>query len=244
MVNIISIDIANKSLAVSIINYNLQINNDVQKVYDDFIQYKKKFIKNNVSIGINAAEELVDTYLIMLDKIVELVSNRMSINHLSVVDIIPGEKVSDTDIIYRTDKLYKYLNNTLDPLITRLNVSNSELMFLLEYQMNANIKGNAVSNQIIFHMMKYYINDNIKLIGPSLKNKIIIGGMDAHYSTFVEKYKTLYASNKNHTKYNFLKLIEHLKSEVFIKDIKKKNMDDIADATIMSLAYVIKYHWK
>ena len=68
--------------------------------------------------------------------------------------------------------------------------------------------------------------------------------MDAHYSTFVEKYKTLYASNKNHTKYNFLKLIEHLKSEVFIKDIKKKNMDDIADATIMSLAYVIKYHWK
>lgn len=247
MVKIISVDLANKSLAISIIDYNLDYINDIKLICDAYLETKKIYMtilqkqKQTQTEIQKQLQNLINAYNLMIDGIMNVMNTKIKIELLTVVDLIPGEKVSDTDIIYRSRKLHKYLNLTLDPIIANLGVPNSDLLFLLEYQMNANIKSNAVANQIIYHFSKYSTDiENIKLIGPSLKNKVAVGDHTSHYSNFVEKYKTLYASNKNHAKHNFLKLLDFLDKREMIKNIPKKNIDDIADSVIMSLAYVLK----
>ena len=231
---IVSFDCANKSLGVSILNYNLNISKDIKLKYDMYLAEKAELLKNFNDIKMN---KLLEKYIKLLDETIKLVSNKITIEFLDVVDLIPGKKVKETDPVYRTDKLYDYLNNIIDPLVNF--TIDKEYIFLLEFQMGPNVKSGTVSAQIMYHLMKYKNGDNIKLIGPSLKNKIIIGGSHNNYKNYIEKYTTNYGANKAHSKQNFLDLLKYLDSEIMIKDIKKKNIDDIADSVLMSLAFVL-----
>jgi hypothetical protein len=222
----ISIDTATKSMAVSIIQYNTEIDEQIMELYKVYKETKK---------SVTTVAELLQLYIDLLDCVSVLVNNRIQVQHLDVVDLIPGQKMADTDVVFRTRQLYAYLTE-IDTVLDKLDKLEKKL-FLLEYQMGPNIQSNMVSSQLLYHFSKY--DAEIKIIGPSLKNKVYIGGDDGKYSNFVEKYKTLYAANKNHTKYNFLKLMTHLNANRTFVSIKKKNIDDIADSVLMSLAYYL-----
>jgi len=222
----ISIDTATKSMAVSIIQYNLEIDDQVYTLYKTYLVDKKKT---------TTAVELLQLYIDLLDCVINLVDNRIQIHYLNVVDLIPGQKVAETDVVFRTRQLYSYLTE-IDVILDKLE---GPKLFLLEYQMGPNVQSNMISSQLLYHFSKYS-DAEIKILGPSLKNKVYIGGDDAKYFNFLEKYKTLYAVNKNHTKYNFLKLMTYLDTHDKIAHIKKKNIDDIADSVLMSLAYYLK----
>jgi hypothetical protein len=186
--------------------------------------------------------EIILHYIELLDKITNLVDNKISIEYLDVVDIISGKKVKETDIVERTAGLYDCLTELDNKLCCHGQLMQEGYTFLIEYQMGPNDKSRAVASQIMMFLSKYcgkYGPSIIKVIGPSLKNKVTIGGDDAHYSNFIEKYTTNYAANKNHAKYNFLKLLNHLEKEHMISHIKKGNIDDIADSVMMSIAYYL-----
>lgn len=278
--HVVSFDTATKSLAISIIEYNLNYLAEIKIGYELWIKYKDFILDPNTEIYIPkdpeykdytretmVAELLLERYTHLLTTIKTILDNKIKIRYVNVVDLIPDKKVSETDIVYRTEMLYNFLNNVLDPEIQR-HCYNAQTVFLLEYQMGPNVKSNAISTQIMYHLTKYceapskntmqlgepsmvgnkiklgapiIFGNNIQLIGPSLKNKVYIGGEDAKHSKFIEKYTTNYAANKNHTKYNLMRLLEYLNQQDIIKNIKKKNIDDIADSIIMSLAYILKH---
>jgi hypothetical protein len=232
----ISFDLATKSLAISIIDYNSNYITDITTAYNSYLKYKKTFNSKDLN-------KLILRYNELLDIIQKIIETKIHIQYATVVDLIPNKKVVDVSVIERTSKLYHYMNGPFQELMNEhCKCSNEEMIFLLEYQMGPNVKSSMVSAQILYHITKYQNAkmDNIILVGPSLKNKVVIGGNDSHYSNFVEKYTTLYASNKNHTKYNLLKLLDYLDCKDIISGIAKKNIDDIADSVMMSIAYILK----
>jgi hypothetical protein len=78
---------------------------------------------------------------------------------------------------------------------------------------------------------------DVEIVGPSLKNKINLVKEQPH-SFFIQKYTKSYDANKGHSKANFLYWIKTKKAELMIKNIKKKNLDDIADSVNMTLAWI------
>lgn len=256
---VVSFDTATKSLAISIIYYDKNAYKKIQILYDNWLLIKSKLIKeiksqNKLSIEYKddiidvLINKLVDSYNELLASTINIIDNMMQIKYLNVIDLIPDKKISETDVVFRTRALRTYMCDKFDIILHDIMEKNSQpLLFLLEYQMGPNVKSNAISTQIIYHLAKY--EAEIQLVGPTLKNKIFIGGSQNHYSNFIEKYKTNYAANKNHTKTSFLSLIESMKGDVAkeckkaMENIAKKNIDDIADSVMMSISYVIKTYW-
>ena len=110
-------------------------------------------------------------------------------------------------------------------------------LVLVEYQMSANDKSRCISQQIVYH---YIDICEVVLVGPSLKNKICLSADGSlEHATFMEKYSSKYTANKNHTKANFLYWLASNNCSCLIADnkIKKKNIDDIADAFMQILGY-------
>ena len=82
--------------------------------------------------------------------------------------------------------------------------------------------------------------DAIKSIIVNLrfnKNKIYFN-KELQHSRFIQKYNNNYIANKNHTKQNFLYLLNKYNLEYIIKKIKKKNLDDLADSFMQIIAYI------
>jgi hypothetical protein len=238
---IISYDIACKSLALSIIYFNKNWKNDLKKIQNEY--YK------NIDKCSNPIEIYNYTFqfLINIDKILNEMINPI---YLDVVDLIPNQKIKDTNVIIRTSRLKSYLNM----IDKKINDLNDDIHILLEYQMGPNDKSRNVCSQILYHYSGTDSNFNnsnsniekipdlykytIEIIGPSLKNKINFD-IDKPYSYYTTKYVKLYDANKNHSKDNFLYWINKKNMNYMIKDIKKKNLDDIADSVNMTLAWLI-----
>lgn len=233
MVYVIGFDPATKSLAVSIVYYNLNITNNIQNLYNAYLQKKNLMVCDNTNINI-----LLQEYITLLDAVQFLLQNKIKIIKLDVIDLIPHVKLADTTLLTRTAALHKYLS-ILDSDLQCCNTDNC--IFVIEYQMGPNIKSATISAQIMYHVTKYANaqNNNIQLVGPTLKNKIIIGGTDAKYSEFIQRYNSNYACNKAHAKYNFTKLLQYLNVPNAIAHIPKKNHDDIADSVLMGLCYIL-----
>lgn len=219
---VISFDVATKSLAVSIIKYNVFLNEELKKSYEKYLSRRDT---SNVEI-------LIKQYNELLCEVNRLLDTEIEILYMDVVDLIPGKKLKDTSIIERTKSLASYLRD-FDKIVTETTESP---VVLIEYQMGPNDKSRAVSSQIMYHFADY----TVYLVGPSLKNTLIVN--EENYSEFAEKYRSNYLANKNHSKCNFLKIIKHLKKEEMIKNIKKKNIDDIADSVLMSIAWFKTNH--
>lgn len=233
---VLSIDTATKSLAISLIFYNLNLSNDIDKEYENYLKEKANINKDD-------SNKLFENYLNLLTKVDTLLENKIIIHHLEVIDLIPGKKVKEASIQEISKSLHNYLNNVIDPIIAKYNKTDeikNDWLFLLEKQMSPNNQSNSISSMIIYHLSKY--DAEIQLVGPTLKNKIIVGGSKS-YSDALESHSTNYAANKSHSKGCFLELLKHLKKEDLLDvcQIKKKNVDDISDSTMQSLAYVIQY---
>jgi hypothetical protein len=212
---ILSIDPANKSLAISFFSYN---NN-----YRDNIKTEIKKIQPNK---------------LKLKNIDNILNNVINILYMDVIDLFPDIKVSEINLIDRTN-LFKYniqqVNNKLDKFIEELHIT--KIVVCIEYQPVYNHKSSIIFNQLIY---EYSYNNlyNIQIIHPTLKNKIFFHPSLTH-NEIIKSCSSAYQSNKKHTKENFLYLIKSFNLENRIKHIKKKNLDDIADTIFQGLAYVL-----
>lgn len=221
MKRFIAFDCANKSLAISVIDYNNNWKNDIRSIIEN---YKKP---TTLSI------ESLQNKLIMLQKIQTTLKTRFIIHYLGVHDLLPGQKVKETDAVYRASQLFKVLSNIQEYI-------NENTEILIEYQMGPNDKSRAVSSQIIYHFVSLMNHERVHIVGPSLKNKIELyeGGA---YADFICKYRQNYTANKAHTKANFYKFIDMYNNALTSKamlNISKKNVDDIADSCMMTLAWI------
>ena len=94
MVYIISFDPATKSLATSIVYYNLGITDEIHKLYNNYLLKKVQILSSEITdLAIN---NLLQEYIILLDQVIKLNSEKIKIMYLSVVDLIPNKKVVET----------------------------------------------------------------------------------------------------------------------------------------------------
>lgn len=213
----LSFDVANKSLAVSFIYFD----NSSKKIY------KHKIISLDDLLYVNKK----------VDNIIEYI-------YYNVEDLIPGKKVKDTDILERSTNLKIFLNKikyVIDNYRKKINID--KIYLLIEYQLSSNYNANAIYNQIIYEFSNDINMDTsqviyeITIMNPSFKNKIYFHNNLKH-SYFIQKYNNNYIANKNHTKINFLYFIKHFNLEYVIKDIKSKNIDDLADSFLQIFGFI------
>ena len=255
---IVSFDIASKSLAVSIIDF------------DDNYRDKLCTITTNFRNSIKSMEAMdaAKFALSTLDQIEKVYDCMVKLLLIDVVDLIPGKKVKDTTSILRSSRLAGYLEK-VDVLIDQCVKSgyrgSQEIKLLLEYQMSTNFKSNFIFAQIMGHYSKksYEFKNStgtikknstgaikknspefdVIVIGPSLKNKLELDKSKTH-SYFIEKYAKKYDANKAHAKSNLLYWLKQCGKEDMIKGIKKKNIDDIADSVTQTLSWIINSYKK
>lgn len=171
------------------------------------------------------------------------------IHFIKVYDITQGKKL---DTVQRTI----LLKTTLDELDKDIEVANKAIcdgknmggenvgnviydQVLIEYQMSANDKSRCVSQQLLYH---YCGKAKLKLVGPTLKNKIDLSSDGSlSHGTFMAKYTTKYTANKNHSKENFKHYLKKTNNIELIKNIKSKNIDDVADAFNQIIGFLNKW---
>ena len=205
----LSFDVANKSLAVSLIYFNNNYKNDIYK-------------------NINSINDLIE-----LNK---KINNIIKYIYYNVEDLIPGKKVKETGILERSSSLKNYLYK-IKEIVNILKVEEcvEKIYLLIEYQLSSNYNANAIYNQIIYE----FSNDiyEITVMNPSYKNKVYFN-KDLKHSNFIQKYNNNYIANKNHTKANFLYFIKHFNIEHVIKNVKAKNIDDLADSFLQIFGFI------
>lgn len=242
---IISYDVASKSLALSILYFNNNWKYDLKKIESEF---KKE------TAMCKGSESICRCALKYIDKLDTFINNLIKPLIFDVVDLIPGKKLKDVDVITRTARLNAYLTMVDCVYISKILKEDETYKVLLEYQMGPNDKSRNVGSQILYHYSKLddgfkctndigygfnldkpSISYDIKIIGPSLKNKISI---DKPHSYFIQKYTKMYDANKAHSKSNLLQWVKNKKCEFMLDGIKKKNLDDIADSVTMAIAWI------
>jgi hypothetical protein len=247
---IISYDVASKSLAVAIIYFNEHWKDDLRQIRDAFAKETSQT---------QTSEELCRTAIKYLDMVYVVISTVLEPLVFDVVDIIPGKKVKETTVVERSDRLSGYLNMMNSVIDTYYNsekniydYAKTPIHVLVEYQMGPNDKSRNVGSQILYHystMDMGFLSANfttiytpevkykVVIVGPSLKNKIclVFGGS---LSDFIPLYAKNYDANKAHSKFNFLGWLEKQGRSALIKNIKNKNLDDIADACTQAIAWL------
>jgi hypothetical protein len=138
----LSFDIASRSLAFTLMKYNVNFLEDFAKI----IQL------NDVSI-----------YDLIIFN-----SDNINIKLIDVVDLNQGKKNIDTNILEKTKKLKEVLNCITILLNDYISLHKEQVKILLEYQMSANYQANVVFNQIFYHFSDF----NPVVISPCYKNKI------------------------------------------------------------------------
>ena len=146
---------------------------------------------------------------------------------MDVFDLDSEKKSKDMTIDDKA-KALKLVLTTFDKFIP-----DTPFQVLIEYQMNANHMSNAIFNMIVYH---YAGIAPIHTVFPSLKNSIYLHS-SLKLSDFLATANANYIANKNHCKYNFLYFIVLFGHGNMIKDIKQKNIDDIADTFMQFLAF-------
>ena len=252
---ILSFDVASKSLAVSIIKFNENWRADVKQSIEILNQTLCLYtITGKDKPNIDSFTKICQASLVHINNIHNILDTLIQIIYVDVVDLIPGKKIKETDLILRSNRLKGYLNN-LDHMIKDFDACH----VLVEYQMGPNNKSNNVFSQILYHYSegdlnfkntsdsKNIIKDSpepkktpkltIEIVGPSLKNKLNLD-KDRPRTYFIEKYAKTYDANKKHSISNMNYFLKTKNAKHMIANIKNKNLDDIADSITMTLAWI------
>lgn len=214
----LSIDVANKSLAISFLEYNNILYKNVNLIKINSNNSQLSNIKDLININ-NNLNNIIKYYI------------------CEVIDLLPNKKVRNCGILERSNALKEYLTTLkirIEEYINSLNIS--KITLLIENQPSFNDKSRTAFNQIIYAFSKNDIY-KIKVMNPMYKNFISFKPELKHYN-FIKKYSNNYLANKNHTKENFLYFIDRFNLKSIIKKIKKKNYDDIADSFMQIFAYI------
>lgn len=213
----LSIDCANKSLAIGF--YQLNLNN-----------WQKNLICILNNNNLSNEEKINNSHNFLNNNIINII-------FLKVIDLIPHKKLKDTTLIERSIQLKYHIDKIQKQIIDY--IDNSEkITILIEYQMNANDKSRAIYNQLIYAFADPELYQ-IEIVKPTLKNEIYFKD-ELKYCNVIKNYSKNYSANKAQSKLNFLYFLNSFNQIDKIKDIKKKNIDDIAD-TFMQLVGYLKY---
>ena len=214
----LSFDIANKSLACSLVCFN-----------------KKNMNYENMNSNSNSNSYC--SYINSLTEFDNKLNKIIDYKYYNVEDLIPNKKLKDTNIFERTKNLKIYIKKVKN-IIKKLSEKNKidNITVLVEYQMSSNYNANSVYNQIIY---AFSDNDFYKIVSMNsiYKNKIYFRD-DLKHSNFIQKYNNNYIANKNHTKANFLYFLKSFNLENIIDNIKSKNIDDLADSFLQIFGYI------
>lgn len=149
---------------------------------------------------------------------------------MKVFDINDGQKVKETSIVTKAEALKKVLQEVDQSLVGLSNV-----VVLIEYQMNANHLSNAIFNMLVYHYANQF---PVHIVKPSWKNTVALHS-DLVLSNFLSKYSSNYQANKAHTKENMIYFLKKRDQLNMLQSIKKKNYDDIADTLCQCIAYAL-----
>lgn len=222
IIKIISIDVANKSLAIACIKY-----------------MDNKLILKNLLKNLSQCSD--ETNILSLLNKISIIMDNINIKQLKVVDLLPGKKVHDVSLIDRTYVLNEFLSQFTNDLIKNKWLD-TDVHLIIEYQMGPNRKSGDAQAQIIYHFSQYLPLQNVHVVGPSLKNKLRYPkDHQSLHNFYVEKYQTLYAANKAHTRYLLLTWLKNNKQLEKLQHINKKNYSDIADAFCQAIAWIRTY---
>jgi hypothetical protein len=237
---LLGIDCATKSLAVSIVDFNENWQTDLKA-----IQEKYTNLLDDAS-----SMEKVDILQENIQSIKQCFDSMIQLEYVNVFDLLPGMKVKEASVELRMSRLkaiIHFIKNKF-PNIDKV---------LVEYQMSANDKSRNISTALIYAFAEP--NDNfinfgetnnfekvghsskVEMVGPSLKSKVYFGA-GGKVQNFRKKYMNNYTANKSHSKYNLLKWLEEYNCLDLIKNIPKKNLDDVADSFLMTYAWCLKEH--
>jgi hypothetical protein len=142
-----------------------------------------------------------------------------------VLDLIPGKKLKDSDLMERTRSLKKEL--------TSLSVPESAIVLIEDQPTIINNKSNTIQDQICYE----FSNHEIYMVPPKWKNRLCFG-KGLSYEEIKSKYAKKYTANKVHSKLNFLKLIDIVCENKMLEGIAKENYDDLADSCMQIIAYL------
>lgn len=218
----LSIDSGTKNIGIVFYKFNS----------DYLVDINKKIGKNFTSIKDVKYDDLSKDELYAVNTILDSI---IDIKFFKLVNIIPDEKLKDTDIINRSTNLKKELVK-IDNLIYEI-IEDEKFKMQIEYQMNINNCSLAVMNQIIYHYSIISNDSNVlslSVIPPSKKNKLTFHKLLDH-KKFIQKYNTNYTANKMHTKYNLLYYIVVFERYDLISNYSLKKIDDLADCLFQSL---------
>lgn len=155
---------------------------------------------------------------------------------MSVVDLLPGKKMADTDDMERIRALKKFLCEgpvaTIEPGTTVL----IERQPVGKFAPAANTLSTSVANCLAF----YYADHDVKFVSPTKKNKVHFNheNAPASYETYEAKYKKKYDANKQHSKDNFLFVSRTFGLEPHWRHVDKACLDDLADSFMQILGYL------
>lgn len=118
---------------------------------------------------------------------------------------------------------------------------------LVEYQMGPNANARTVASAV----MAYYAAQNeiagrfeIHEVKPTLKNRVAVVD-EGRYPYFIEKYRTAYAANKNHAKFNLEVLEKHfgaLGGATAARPGAVGDRSHVADAVMQVLGFLLYAH--
>ena len=248
---ILSIDPATKSLAVSIVEFNSMWMEEIRGLG---VAKRRLF---GLEEDLVAKLEILQGWLGGIKHVIE---NMFVLKYANVFDLLPGQKLDKIPIEVRVKKLkgvveyVKYVNKRLDP--------EQDLdAVLIEYQMSSNDKSRNIATALAyafapadpgFSFSGTFLdfkegfgassksNPEVEIVGPALKSKVYFGD-EGRIQNFRKKYMGNYASNKAHSRYNFLRWVDEHGCRGVIEGIQRANIDDVADSFMMAYAWAIKY---
>jgi hypothetical protein len=214
----LSFDCATKTFAYSLSYVNL----DIDHILKDFIEDLQR--EEFQGEAIQGFQSLLQKYYLKLKSIIYLMDG-------AVVDFFPNIPDNKINTVDRIQKMSNYIKDTIIPKLNDIpKLANIEIF--IEFQMGSNHKARMISSALIALFSKY----KVRLINPSLKNKVYITEEGKH-KHFIKKYTNLYSANKEHAKYNFAIIEEIFKSN--IPQTKKNERGHIADSFMQVLGYLL-----
>lgn len=224
-------DCAYKSLAWSYITVDTQ-------VYEK-LHCMVPYLAQSISCA-KASGDLTDVLRVLNDMLTA--TRFVCFISCGVVDCLNGKKISETDEISRTKSIWDFLQSKPELAVP------NDCVPIIEHQPSkigskTNNKSSVVGHQLMF----FYVERDTVLVNPTLKNKICVRtGLDFEtvLAREIPKHKNMsdarYTARKLHSKENFLYFVNTFGYENILAGVKKKYLDDLADATMQILAYMVE----
>jgi hypothetical protein len=238
MKKILSWDCANRSLAWTRADIDLEIKQKFRKIADEIAQIIL-IADNELTTQSYLSEAVIEQISDIATKCRITMRGFIKIHSIGVCDVLKGKKVTETTTYEKAKCLKNFLST--DPRVALTN-NNPELV-IVEIQPNRGMCGNGMSTTVSAQLVYHYVDHSPVGVSPKLKNNINLNRTYAdHVNEMIPKYTSSlnakYVARKNHSIENLLCFVQTFGLESHIKNIPKRFLDDAADSFWNMLAYL------